>query len=692
MFSIEEGWGARFYGAVVPARSEMPGWLVDGSADPAFVEPTLKVVQGDPWTARVIVIAAPGAVGKSTLARAIREKTGAVLVDLAQTEPLGGNFFVGGIANAFGHQALVDASEGRIALVVDALDEAQLRSGDEGFSAGLNDLCKIVQHTSALPTALLGRAAAAEEAWLVLSEVGIDACLLEIEFFEEEQAVNYLSRRLPALAETKEATKLAFARHGPKFIELAIATREKLIGTSGGQEARFAGYAPVLDAICAYALDEHELNPSARLAEAAAEGPISLVKRIASSILEREHSKLVGQIDAFPPGVDASTLYTPKEQLGIIAATLFGDAPPPAPQIPDANFRQVYDRMVAEFAPQHPFLSARGEASSAAFAAYVLVWAITSGAAVSAARRTLVAQPTIGAGLYFEMYMNWLASETVGLKEIDLADVGPLYASFSSQAMRGEVPTLEISGEPDAKIVDVTFEMIPPSSHPDDESRVYGPYQGQTDGIMEFRGLIGGLNIVAPVSVIIGDGHGVSIIAPVQIEADVLEIDGRDMRVFKSAMAATKPIGDQVLLVAVDASVGSVERILLHGASLSVTFPGSHAYPWADYSLDPQPAPDERIASLRRRARRILTSFRSHSKGALVRLAAKIEHTRMMKEGPEGPALLERLKADGILTSFDAGKFYELHPDRLAAAFNMDYQALQQQRWTQEADAYLSAT
>lgn len=43
-----------------------------------------------------------------------------------------------------------------------------------------------------------------------------------------------------------------------------------------------------------------------------------------------------------------------------------------------------------------------------------------------------------------------------------------------------------------------------------------------------------------------------------------------------------------------------------------------------------------------------------------------------------------------LLTSFGAGKFYELHPDKLAAAFNMDYQSIQQQRWTCEADAYLS--
>ncbi len=690
MFDIANGWAQRFRGATTPDISSMPGWLINSTTDPAFVEPTLRLQQGDPATARVIVIAAPGAVGKSTLAHAICAQTSAVLVDLARTEPLGGNFFVGGIANAFGHQALVDAFEGGIALVVDALDEAQLRSGDEGFAAGLNDLCKIVQHHTALPAALLGRAAAAEEAWLILSEAGVDVCLLEIDFFDDDQAVAYLNRRLPTLAETRSKTKIAFSRHGQRFVDLAVATRKKLTETHGGQESRFAGYAPVLDAICTFALDEDELNPSARQIDASTESPISLVNQIATSILEREQGKLVGQIETFPPNIAPSSLYTPQEQLGIIAAKLFNAPLPPAPKITDAAFRSVYERMVSEFSRQHPFLDARGGPSNAAFAAYVLVWAVTGDVVASAARRALIKQPTIGAGLYFEMYMHWLASENGKSKHLDLTDIGPLYASFSSQAVRSETPTIDIVGEPDAEIVEVTFEMTRNGTYIEDDSRIYGPHYSPVGGILEFRGLIGGLNVVAPVTILLGDGQAVNIAAPVQIEADILMVDGKDLRVFRSTIASTDPRGDQVTLVATEADVARVERVSLHGTSLSVTFPGSRTYPWADYAVDPEPAPDERIASLRRRARRILTSFRSHSKGALVRLAAKIEHARMMKEGPDGPALLTKLKADGILTSFDAGKFYELHPDKLAAEFNMDYIAIQQQRWTSEADAYLS--
>lgn len=696
MFDIENGWLKRLDGATLPAGSAKEGFLAaDGrTVDPAFVEPTLRVLQGDPSTARVIVVAAPGAVGKSTLASAISVGSNAVLVDLAKTEPLGGNFFVGGIANAFGPRALVDLYEGRIALVVDALDEAQLKAGDEGFSAGLLDLTKIISQPDALPATILGRAAAAEEAWLILVEANVDCCLLAIEFFDEQQATKFLQRRLPVLANAREATRKAFERHGPNFIELAIAVRNRLTSTSGGQDKRFSGYAPVLDAICSYALEEDDLNPSARLSELAFEGPIGLIERLSNDILKREQSKLTKQIDDAPTGFDLTSLYSPSEQLARLAAVLFRGAAPTGPHIADPIFRQSYERKVSEFGPQHPFLSAQGGPSSAAFAAFVLVWAITSGTAVQEARRMLSEHPAIGAGLFFELYMNWLNNvdekKKHSQRQLKLADVGALHASFSTQAARGEVPTLEISGEPGDTVVEITFEMVSATDAENDDSRVYGPYESANDTILEFRGIVGGLNITAPVSVILGDGRNLSITAPVEIAVDDLEIDGREVRVFKSAMT-TELVGDEVGLISDKAAVSKVERIATHGAKLAVTFPGAQAHPWSDYFSAPSPAPDERIASLRRRARRILTSFRSHSKGALVRYAKKIEHSRMMKEGPEGRDLLERLKADGILTVFDSGKFYQLHPAQLAEKFRMDYQALQQQKWTDEADAYLSA-
>jgi hypothetical protein len=100
------------------------------------------------------------------------------------------------------------------------------------------------------------------------------------------------------------------------------------------------------------------------------------------------------------------------------------------------------------------------------------------------------------------------------------------------------------------------------------------------------------------------------------------------------------------------------------------------------------PAADEGVMFMRRRLRRILTAFRSHSKGALVRLAAKIDHSRMTKDA-RGVTLINKLIEDNILVPFDAGKFYQLNPDIMGKILGVGYHDLAQSRFTPESDSYL---
>jgi hypothetical protein len=207
---------------------------------------------------------------------------------------------------------------------------------------------------------------------------------------------------------------------------------------------------------------------------------------------------------------------------------------------------------------------------------------------------------------------------------------------------------------------------------------------------LEFRGALANVRISAPVTVIVGDGSTVNVTAPVEIDVELLEIDAREVSIFRSAGSVADEL-QQVTLNAVEAIIDRVVKVVVLGGRLSVSFPGGRSHPWFDYSVVPPVAPSPEVEVLRRRMRRVLTAFQSHSKGALVRLAAKIEHARMMKRDDLGPRLISRLRNDGILTTFDAGKFYVLHPDRMGAALKMDYQALQQQRWSPEADEYLGS-
>src|SRR5581483_1261856 len=221
MLDIGTFWKCRLAGATKLGPSSLSGWFSNVSVMPGFVEPSISIVQGDPKTARLLIIAAPGAVGKSSYAGALAAGADAVLVNLAKTDPLGGNFFMGGLAKSFGLKALSDVADGKIALVVDALDEAQMKAGPNGYEAGLLDLATVTAAPACLPAVLLGRAIAAEAAYRLLTASGYATCLLKIEYFRDDQASEYLRQKLPLVAARSGQSEAAFKNHGPRFRDLA---------------------------------------------------------------------------------------------------------------------------------------------------------------------------------------------------------------------------------------------------------------------------------------------------------------------------------------------------------------------------------------------------------------------------------------------------------------------------------------
>lgn len=662
-----------------------------------FVEPTLTVVEGDPDAARVLIIAAPGAVGKSSYAQAISAATNSVTVDLAKTSPLGGNFFTGGLANAFGPRALLDALEGKIALVVDALDEAQMRAGPQGYEAGLLDLAGIAATPSAVPAVLLGRALAAEDAYLLLTARGYNTSLLNIEFFNDDQASQYLQMKLPIVAARSEEVASAFRTHETVFRDLAEQARAKLMAVAGYQETNFAGYAPVLDAICEFALEtDGGLNPQAKIAKLKAASQIELIVDITNSILEREQGKLKNQFrEQHPSAPDATLdkLYTVEEQLERVAFNFFGGDVPAYPELPTEAYYTTYQEMVERFAPQHPFVFGNGVASNPVFAAYVVAWALRNSRQADVVRRAVLAKPNLISGIMFELYDRRLRGGPDA--RMPLADVGILYQALNSQNIPGQRVQLEISDQDTGNgvsAIEVNFEIlerIDPTINEAPLGRTWGPYSTTAETVLELHSPFSNVYINAPITVQLGDGIIQQIGAPTELSVEALIITAKQVLVHSGGADLPKEF-QTVALISEEADCAGVQTVTARDdATLSVSWPGAKAYPWNNYVVAVPAAADEEVTFLRRRLRKILTAFRSHSKGALVRLAAKIHSSRMTKD-TRGIALVERLKEDKILVPFDAGKFYRLDPDLMGKTLGVGYQALAQSQFTPESDSYLA--
>lgn len=690
MLDIANFWSRRLGGITAAGTSKLPGWESSVTKVPGFVEPSLTLLEGDPEAAKLLIIAAPGAVGKSSYASALAATTNMSLVDLAKTSPLGGNFFSGGLPKAFGYQALTDAVNGKISLIVDALDEAQMRAGPQGYEAGLLDLADIASEPTALPVVLLGRAIAAEDAYLLLTSKGYRACLLQIEFFSSEQAAEYLAKKLPIVAQCSPKVVAAFRDHHESFSRLAQQTRTKLMEVAGAEKIQFAGYAPVLDAICEFALDEKDLNPQAKLSRLKSANQIDLIDSITTSILEREQGKLRCQFKERNPAVPDKTLaglYEVDEQLERVAYSLFGGPQPPCPEFSDADLEAAYLDMVERFAPQHPFLAGIGNASNPVFAAYVLAWALRTSRYGPLARRAAVSKPGLVSGLVFGLYARHLALRDD--RKMPLSDVGVLYQALNSQISPGQRVQLEISEEADAIQIDFEIlERIDARTNTAAQGQTWGPFTTSADEFLELHSPFSNVYIEAPIAVELGDGIIQQIGAPTQLVVRQLLISAKQVLVH-SASTGTQNQLQTVSLIAEEAECQGVQVVDIRDkALLSVSWPGAKAHPWTNFATEVPAAADADVTFLRRRLRKILTAFRSHSKGALVRLAAKIDHNRMIKDA-RGAALLDQLIEDKTLVLFDGGKFYCLDPDVMGRNLGLGYHELAQSKFTPESDSYL---
>lgn len=88
-----------------PSASLVKGWSFIDKGLPTFMEapiaPSRELGSNHtPETSPIILVSAPGAVGKSTLARQIAYETGSIYLDLATADPVGANTLSGGLARS----------------------------------------------------------------------------------------------------------------------------------------------------------------------------------------------------------------------------------------------------------------------------------------------------------------------------------------------------------------------------------------------------------------------------------------------------------------------------------------------------------------------------------------------------------------------------------------------------------------
>jgi hypothetical protein len=359
------------------------------AANPRFVAPLFREeIQLVPSHTSAILLTAPAALGKSTVASELAHRLNAPLLDLSRFQ-VGDGFIEGTIAKAYGRRQLgevLDSVEnGSMAIVFDALDEGEIRAGAHNFDAFMDDLCSLCQHERSKPTILLlARAETAILAELYFQEHDVAFASYVIDYFDEAGARQYLSLWLDDVnTRVRQADRAWHHEYEAKFTEATNLLFETLSQAVAGNSSdtswdndnvrSFLGYAPVLSALAEFLRVRNYNQVCQNLKDSplwlgAHQSAWQVLAGIVQSLINREHDKLVSNIRpkllAAAEGLgfeDWDSLYAIDEQMTrVLARVLNLNIPEPLPLSLPGQLRDPYEDAVDLLLPQHPFLSDRG--------------------------------------------------------------------------------------------------------------------------------------------------------------------------------------------------------------------------------------------------------------------------------------------------------------------------------------------
>lgn len=683
-YSINQFWKNKFSGVAHPAAiKQLDGWTDGCQNDESYIPAKLTLRKDfNDLTQNVWLIAAPGAVGKSTLAKEICATTGAVYVDLATAATVAGNYMVGGLVYS---NLLASWTTGQTAVLIDALDEARLRVTQSGFEAFLSDIAAVAK-MGKFPVVILGRVGIIEEAWIVLNERdGLEPPIFDIELFDTAEAELFVMAVLVKLStKTNSSNKLEYpdlartlVQHRSVYVDAIQRVVAGLQALSAQDANRFVGYAPVLDAVAKVIASESNPAHINDEMQRVLEGKVLI--SLANEILRREAGKLVMQVSNSVANLP-DKLYDPKEQLERLASKLFKLPPPPIPIQLVQHQVSAYEQAVQNLLPQHPFLDGTGGApSSAVFEACIVAAALKSDRkdlVTIAERHISLIQHTANPFLH-DFYLGDAEKEP----RIPTEHIGLVFESVLAKSTQGDTVRLGVEGNVEDGLLDVEILI----ARPGEEAKRLS-FTAPVSGTIRLGRRIAGVSIDADETTVeLGAGDQLELIAPTSINARSLKLSCNQV-VVKAEPHATEEdvvILEAAVLIADPAISPPAVRT---GAQLQVSWPNATSYPWTTFAAPTIQEESPKTADALRALRRFAMAFRSHSKGKLARFRDKIEHSRMLK-GPVGDAVLNKLIQDQVI--YLDGPMYYLMPDVLGLKVGVSFLDIKLKRYSPKAREYV---
>ena len=664
-FTIAEFWKKRL---TVPARGDstvLKGWKHVERLS-TFLEAPLTLSPGfgdvNPAESGAILISAPGAVGKTTLARQVASETGAMFVDLSTADPVGANTLVGGLARTKLYEPFCT---GNASLIVDGLDEARMRVNQDSFAAFMRDVADLVVQ-NVRPIVLLGRTGAVQEAWLWLSEQGIEVPVLEIGFYDKYQAAQFT--RIQARHIRKEKHE---REPDGRAIDLIL---DRIRGQAKEDADSFSGYSPVLIAVARWVADPN--NPGNQntqlLISSILRGTTQIsVTDIANSILTREQNKLDNLV--LEDDRLRSELYGPEEQLARLVARIYGTEPPAPPSMSPRD-RETYNNALDTWVLEHPFLEGQGRyPSSAVFGGMIAAKALhTESSAEEALTRELVRGTAINPFIS-EFYIREASQESP--QHVPAAHIGVIYGSLRARLSLDETANLRI----DADATDDPQEAVEVEITRHNIEKELPPIRltSEQSGHFRFGSHLENVDISAPQSYVSIGHESVSsdavLVSPVVVDVSKITLNTNRLVLEPSPSKKTKSDPEPTVYLRADelTALQITSRPILHGNVLFQVSLGTVArFPWTEFAVETEDYPeDPQMDNALHRLKKILRLFGCHGKNQLGKYRGAIDHRR--RTHGLGGLIRDQLLDEKVISA--EGPMYILDPDRLVEAVGLTF-------------------
>jgi hypothetical protein len=646
--------------------------------DTVYIEPTFEKIESEEKPT-IILVSAVGATGKTALAQKLSLDTKLPVLDLGKHKPVGDNSLTGLLTSVYDvndiSQIFQGLKNGSYGLIIDAIDEGRSKTNEKAFEAFLDDIVKLCEGSSATSFIILGRSQILDECWLYFSSRKVKSSLITISPFSIDAAQKYIDTFTEGL--------------NSPYVDNYKLTRDYIIDkiqsafVSNTKEQKacflsFIGYPPVLDSIVTllkgepnyYKLLENLKSDNMSNVE------IRILYRIASYILEREQNYKVIPNILKPLFEDETTpsneVFSIEEQSARLIAYCLKQ-PLSLPIISNKIINDKYETQLLHWLPEHPFIKGY-EFRNAVFEAISLATLINSKG--NNYDRLINDYVLSHKHSYHLIYILDFVSQDHQIKISHLNAIISSAMEFRSVhatvECRIDGPEYDEDLDEDISNIDIEIDIKLGREGKDKKSFEFSSLVNKNDNLY-LGSKLNGLLVTVPCNVSIMSEQEIELIAPFEINAKSIELNAKNLIVRANAQEAQC----EIILNAYKLEY-LIEKVTVLGASFEVNLHDANdiSYPLISYVRKVHKAHSDRFFHQKfLRLKRILTAFRSHSKGALARFKKKIEHQRVIKNNI-GKSILDKLIKDKILTLNN--DFYYLDQDKLTECLNTSWDSLRQ--------------